>query len=280
MNIDLELVLVVGVLLTGAIWLFDRLFVASARQHRAQAANRPSGSASTTSDERMTSYREPWYVEYSKSFLPVLLIVLVLRSFVAEPFRIPSGSMMPTLLVGDFILVNKFAYGLRLPVVHSKILGLGEPQRGDVAVFRFPRNPSDDYIKRIVGLPGDHIAYYDKVLYVNDQPMKQLPEGDYTGIGSGIGMSGAQIKEEVLDGVTHDILLRRDRMNVVGGYMDQIVPPGHYFVLGDNRDNSNDSRFWGFVPEGYLVGKAFMIWFNWDIAGGVLDYKRIGTRII
>jgi signal peptidase I len=280
MNIDLELVLVIGVLLTGVIWLFDRLFVASARQHRAQATNSPNGSTPNTSDARMTSYKEPWYVEYSKSFLPVLLIVLVLRSFVAEPFRIPSGSMMPTLLVGDFILVNKFAYGLRLPVLHLKILALGEPQRGDVAVFRFPRNPSDDYIKRIVGLPGDHIAYYDKVVYVNGQPMKQLPEGDYTGIGSGIGMSGAQIKAEVLGGVTHDILIRGDRMNVGGGYIDQIVPPGHYFVLGDNRDNSNDSRFWGFVPEGNLVGKAFMIWFNWDIAGGVFDYKRIGDRII
>jgi signal peptidase I len=280
MNVDLELVLVIGVLLTGFIWLFDRLFVASARQHRAQAASSSSGSTPNTSDERTMSYKEPWYVEYSKSFLPVLLIVLVLRSFVAEPFRIPSGSMMPTLLVGDFILVNKFAYGLRLPVAHLKILELGEPQRGDVAVFRFPRNPSDDYIKRIVGLPGDHIAYYDKVLYVNGQPMKQLPVGDYAGIGSGIGMSGAQIKEEILQNVTHDILLKRDRMNVGGGYIDQIVPPGHYFVLGDNRDNSNDSRFWGFVPEGNLVGKAFMIWFNWDIAGGVFDYKRIGDRII
>jgi signal peptidase I len=280
MNIDLELVLVIGVLLTGAIWLFDRLFVASARQHRAQAANSPNRPTPNISDERMASYKEPWYVEYSKSFLPVLLIVLVLRSFVAEPFRIPSGSMMPTLLVGDFILVNKFAYGLRLPVLHLKILKLGEPQRGDVAVFRFPRNPSDDYIKRIVGLPGDHIAYYDKVLYVNGQPMKQIPLGTYIGIGSGIVMSGAQLKEEVLEEITHDILLKRDRMNVGGGYIDQIVPPGHYFVLGDNRDNSNDSRFWGFVPEGNFVGKAFMIWLNWDVEGGVFDYKRIGDRII
>jgi signal peptidase I len=280
MNIDLELVLVIGVLLTGAIWLFDRLFVASARQQRAQAANGPNRPTPNMSDARMASYKEPWYVEYSKSFLPVLLVVLVLRSFVAEPFRIPSGSMMPTLLVGDFILVNKFAYGLRLPVLHLKILKLGEPQRGDVAVFRFPRNPSDDYIKRIVGLPGDHIAYYDKVLYVNGQPMKQVPLGNYIGIGSGVVMSGAQIKEEVLDHVTHDILIKRDRMNMSGRYIDQIVPPGHYFVLGDNRDNSNDSRFWGFVPEGNLVGKAFMIWLNWDIKGGVFDYKRIGERII
>ena len=269
--------MVIGVLLTGAIWLIDRLYLAAARQNRAQAANNPSRQTANTNDERVASYKEPWYVEYSKSFLPVLLIVLVLRSFVAEPFRIPSGSMMPTLLVGDFILVNKYAYGLRLPVLHLKILDLGQPKRGDVAVFRFPRNPSDDYIKRIVGLPGDHIAYYGKVLYVNGQPMKQIPIGDYTGIGSGIVMSGAQIKEEVLEDITHDILIKRDRMNVEDEY---IVPPGHYFVLGDNRDNSNDSRFWGFVPESYLVGKAFMIWLNWDIEGGVFDYKRIGNRII
>ena len=277
MNIDLELVLVIGVLLTGVIWLIDRLFLAAARQNRAQAATSPGRQTPNPSEESVALYREPWYVEYSKSFLPVLLIVLVLRSFVAEPFRIPSGSMMPTLLVGDFILVNKYAYGLRLPVLHLKILELGQPKRGDVAVFRFPRNPSDDYIKRIVGLPGDHIAYYDKVLYVNGQPMKQVPGGDYTGIGSGIVMTGAQLKEEVLEDVTHDILIKRDRMNVEDEY---IVPPGHYFVLGDNRDNSNDSRFWGFVPEGYLVGKAFMIWLNWDIEGGVFDYNRIGNRII
>ena len=275
MNIDLELILVIGVLLTGGVWWLDKVWLGPARRKKvmeeANPATRPKNGASVRKP-----YKDPWYVEYSRSFFPVLLIVLILRSFLAEPFRIPSGSMMPTLLVGDFILVNKFAYGLRLPVLNTKIWGAGEPNRGDVAVFRFPKNPSDDYIKRIVGLPGDHIAYYDKVLYINGEPMKQLPVGRYEGVGSGSVMNGAQVNEEVLEQVNHDILIKGDQLNVEGEY---VVPPKHYFVLGDNRDNSNDSRFWGFVPEEYLVGKAFIIWLNWDIKGGVFDIARIGNRI-
>jgi signal peptidase I len=184
--------------------------------------------------------------------------------------------MMPTLLVGDFILVNKFAYGLRLPISTTKVVEMGEPERGDVVVFRFPRNPAEDYIKRVVGLPGDRIAYYNKVLYVNGKPMKQTPLGVYRGVGSGGVMDGAQIREEQLEDVRHQILVRPDRLNVEGEYE---VPAGHYFVMGDNRDNSNDSRFWGFVPEENLVGRAFLIWLNWDIKGGVFDPGRIGVRI-
>jgi signal peptidase I len=252
---NLELILTLGTAATGLVWL------AWALVHRGQPKEKR---------------REPWYVEYSKSFFPVLLIVLVLRSFVAEPFRIPSGSMMPTLLVGDFILVNKFAYGLRLPVLHTKFLDTGRPERGDVAVFRFPRNPKEDYIKRIVGLPGDRIGYFDKTVYVNGKPMPQQVVGVYHGVGSGRVMTGAEERIEDLEGRVHRILVRPDRLNVEGEY---VVPEGHYFVLGDNRDNSNDSRFWGFVPEENLVGKAFIIWLNWDIAGGVFDPSRIGTTI-
>ncbi|MGA7800261.1 MAG: signal peptidase I, partial [Gammaproteobacteria bacterium] len=220
--------------------------------------------------------KEPVVVEYAKSFFPVILAVLLLRSFVIEPFRIPSQSMMPTLLVGDFILVNKFDYGLRLPVVDWKILPIGEPHRGDVAVFRYPRDPSVDYIKRIVGLPGDHIAYYNKTLYINGKEMKQANDGSYVGVGAGVSMSGADLRTETLGGVKHDILTLS---NVTGLSGDYVVPKGRYFVMGDNRDNSNDSRYWGTVPERNLVGKAFLIWMNWDPSNGGIGWSRIGTTI-
>ena len=235
------------------------------------AAGEAAGSATVTG-----TLKEPTWIEYSKSFFPVILAVLLLRSFLVEPFRIPSGSMMPTLLVGDFILVNKYAYGIRLPVVNKKVMELGEPERGDVVVFRFPRDPSVDYIKRVVGVPGDHVVYQDKTLYINDQKVEQMQEGSYIGIGSGLSMSGADLRSEMMGEVKHDILV----VNGVGGVStDVVVPEGHYFVMGDNRDNSNDSRYWGFVPDGNLVGKAFMIWMNWDSAAGGVGWDRIGDSI-
>ncbi len=277
MDIDLEFVLVLGVLVTGVIWILDKLYWEPSRRKRTEQTMLSSKKVSTSMHKHTSNAKEPWYVEYSKSFFPVLLIVLVLRSFIAEPFRIPSGSMMPTLLVGDFILVNKYAYGIRLPVLKTKIIAIGEPQRGDVAVFRYPKNPTDDYIKRVIGLPGDHIAYYNKMLYINGKPIEQKTLGQYEGVGSGEIMSGAHIKEEIIEELKHKILIDGNRLNVEGKFT---VPANHYFVLGDNRDNSNDSRFWGFVPEENLVGKAFMIWLNWDIQGGVFDISRIGNQII
>jgi signal peptidase I len=193
-----------------------------------------------------------------------------------EPFRIPSGSMMPTLLDGDFILVNKFTYGIRLPVVNQKVISIGAPQRGDVAVFRYPKNPSVDYIKRIIGLPGDRISYRNKKLYVNGVLMDQTDFGVYEASGTGITMAGAQMFEEDLEGVKHNMLIDNNRpiMN-----MDYTVGPNEYFAMGDNRDNSNDSRFWGTVPEQNLVGRAFMIWMNWDSANGSVTWDRIGQSI-
>ncbi|MFP5345257.1 MAG: signal peptidase I [Gammaproteobacteria bacterium] len=214
--------------------------------------------------------REPVLVEYARSLFPVFLIVLLLRSFLVEPFRIPSNSMMPTLLTGDFILVNKFAYGLRLPVLNNKFIDLGVPRRGDVVVFRYPKDPRIDYIKRVVGLPGDRIAYYHKTLTVNGKPMPQQPAGTYLGYGAGAGMTGAQIFNEDLDGTKHAILIRPGQLSGEGEFT---VPEGRYFVMGDNRDNSNDSRYWGFVPESHLVGKAFLIWWNFD------NFGRIGNSI-
>ncbi|CAI8776330.1 signal peptidase I [Methylocaldum szegediense] len=218
--------------------------------------------------------KEPVIVEYARSFFPIVLIVLLLRSFLVEPFRIPSGSMMPTLLIGDFILVNKYAYGIRLPVLNTKIIEVGKPKRGDIMVFRFPKDPTVDYIKRVVGLPGDRIGYYNKQLYVNGKPIKQTYIAEYQGVGQGSVMTGARLLSEDLDGVTHDILIREDQPSVQGEFT---IPEGHYFVMGDNRDNSNDSRYWGTVPESHLVGKAFFIWMSWDWENGGIAFDRLGT---
>jgi len=286
MNFDFPTFLVLACFLTGGIWLADAVFFAPRRR---RLAEQTAGAGQTAGTQAPPAYKEPVLVEYARSFFPVILIVLLLRSFLVEPFRIPSGSMMPTLLVGDFILVNKFAYGLRWPVLNSKFVQIGDPQRGDVVVFRFPDEPSVDYIKRVVGVPGDEIAYRNKTLYVNGDPIPQTPVGVYTGVGAGTGMTGIDVKLEKLGGVEHRILVdprkpdfqcRPFEYDLAYGGMIK-VPEGSYFVMGDNRDNSNDGRCWGFVPDGNLVGKAFAIWMNWDGArdGFPIDWSRLGTVI-
>jgi len=256
MSFDFELILTLAVIFSGLIYLADAMILAKRRPADAKL---------------------PLLIEYSRSFFPILLIVLVLRSFLAEPFRIPSGSDKPTLLPGDFILVNKFDYGVRLPVLHTKIVKVGEPERGDIAVFRYPVDPSKDYIKRVIGVPGDRISYIDKTLYVNGKVMPQ------TAVGTAIDSDDVngprwpvQIKEEDFFGIKHKIYLRPD---VPAQDFSLTVPPGQYFMMGDNRDNSNDSRYWGFVPEQNLLGKAFLIWFSWDSAHTTIAWSRIGTRI-
>jgi signal peptidase I len=274
MNLDFPTILVVATLVTGLIWALDAVLWAPKRRQQAAALGANGGSVDPQAAQAVL--REPTLVEYAKSFFPVILAVLLLRSFLVEPFRIPSGSMMPTLLVGDFILVNKYTYGIRLPVVNTKVLELGEPERGDVVVFRFPKDPAVDYIKRVVGVPGDHILYRNKALYINGRKVEQVPEGTYIGRGSGLSMSGAEVRREKLGNVEHDILV----VPKVGGIRtDTVVPDDHYFVMGDNRDNSNDSRYWGFVPDENLVGKAFMIWMNWDSAAGGVNWSRLGDAI-
>ena len=274
MDFDFALFLAILTIVTGVIWLLDRLFLFNRRQARAEALAAAAGTDAERQQRAAEAMREPILVEYARSFFPVILIVLLFRSFLAEPFKIPSGSMMPTLLVGDFILVNKFAYGLRLPVLNTKILEIGEPQRGDVFVFRYPRNPKVDYIKRVIGLPGDEITYRNKVVYVNGKEIPQTDLGPYVGSGDeGRKMAGAEIRHEMLPGVEHDILTWSLHSGAEGTFR---VPAGHYFAMGDNRDNSEDSRYWGFVPEANLVGRAFVIWMNWDSG---IDFKRIGTLI-
>ncbi len=184
---------------------------------------------------------------------------------------------MPTLLIGDFILVNKYDYGLRLPVTHNKFIENNLPQRGDVVVFRYPENPKIPYIKRIIGLPGDKITYYNKTLYINDIIVEQSTGGSYPAFGAGLTMLGSLLVSEDLVTIRHEILIDPDRDSFE---FVTIVPDSHYFVLGDNRDNSKDSRYWGFVPEENLVGRAFMIWMNWDSKSkSVVNYKRIGKQI-
>ncbi len=282
MNFDFPTFLVGASALTGGIWLFDALFLAPKRRKLATAEG--GGEADETA---VAAYKEPLMVEYSRSFFPVIFIVLILRSFLVEPFRIPSGSMMPTLLIGDFILVNKFSYGIRLPVLNKKIIELGEPQRGDPVVFRYPVQPQDDYIKRVVGVPGDTIYYKDKTIYLNGQAMGQTKVGHYAGFGSGVRLTGTLKYVENLDGIEHTILIDPKLPNLVAGchFLARgpiTVPEGHYFVMGDNRDHSNDSRCWGFVPDENLVGKAFGIWMNWDseLKGfPPIAWERIGNGI-
>jgi len=242
------------VVVTGIIWLIDSLFWAP---------------------KRRSEQKEPLAVEYAKSFFPIILVVLVIRSFIAEPFRIPSASMLPTLHIGDFILVNKFSYGVRLPVLNTKVLSTGEPERGDVVVFRYPKKPQLDYIKRVVGLPGDTVGYFNKTVYINGQKIAQdIKEKDIDLLS--LVPARNELRFEQLGDTGHDILVDPERRLIEG---EALVPEGEYFVMGDNRDNSNDSRFWGTVPEANLVGQAFFIWMSWDWNTGGIVWDRLGNRI-
>lgn len=274
MRFDFQTWMIIALLVCGAIWLFDRLILVPRR--RARVNGLTSADRAVDENELEQAQKMPLIVEYARTFFPIILVVLVLRAFIAEPFRIPSGSMMPTLLPGDFILVNKYTYGVRLPVTNYKMIDMGEPQRGDIAVFRFPKNLSLDYIKRIVGLPGDKIAYRDKQIFINGEPVPQEWLGRYTGPGKDLPTAGNSLHIEQLDDVRHKILLRNSQPAIDGQYT---VPRGHYFVMGDNRDNSNDSRFWGFVPEENLIGEAIMIWMNWDPVHNTVRWDRIGSSI-
>jgi signal peptidase I len=258
--LDFALILVIATGITGVIWLADAILLRKSREARLA-----SGGVAN----------EPLIVEYARSFFPVLLLVLLLRSFLFEPFRIPSGSMMPTLLTGDFIFVNKFAYGLRLPVINTKIVEIGEPERGDVVVFRLPREPSVNYIKRIVGLPGDSVFYDEerKQVTVNGVSMDIERIGTYTEDDS------YDLAREVLGEQEHDVLWIPGKYSMGGTFE---VPPGYYFMMGDNRDNSEDSRFAnvGYVPEANLVGRASRVWLSWSGFGeGVIRWARIGRGI-
>ncbi|CAJ0723018.1 MULTISPECIES: signal peptidase I [Ralstonia] len=294
---NFALILFVLVVLTGIAWVADKLVFQRQRQAAAAAAlaefdaraqvQAQYGGGGDIGAARLQlaedKLRQPWWLEYTASFFPVIAAVFLLRSFVIEPFKIPSGSMIPTLQIGDFILVNKYTYGVRLPIVNKKIVELNEPQRGDVMVFRYPKDESMDYIKRVIGVPGDVVKYDNKRLTVNGQPATYAPQSDYL---DGERLTYSKQYQETLGNVTHNILNDADRPAYVSGPDDFPfrenctynqtgftckVPAGHYFMMGDNRDNSADSRYWGFVPDKNIVGKAFFIWMNLG------DLKRIGA---
>lgn len=265
---NFPLIMLILLTVTGGIWLLDYFVL---RRNRTKEDN------------------EPWWVEYPKSFFPVILIVFCLRSFLVEPFKIPSGSMIPTLLVGDFILVNKYTYGVRLPVINLKVFDMNKPRRGEVMVFRYPEDPSMDYIKRIVGLPGDLVAYRNKRLTINGSPVHMKPIGEYTYVESGINYVYSRGYVESIDENKYTIIINpvMPSIQISGvrkfpsyencdynhsGFTCK-VPAGNYFTMGDNRDSSSDSRYWGFVPERNIVGKAFMVWWNFS------DLGRVGLSI-
>jgi signal peptidase I len=226
---------------------------------------------------RANDAKLPLFVDYAKSFLPVLIVVILVRGFVYEPFRIPSGSLKPTLLVGDFIVVNKHHYGLRLPVFHYRMYKGSVPKLGDIMVFRWPPNEQVDYIKRVIGTPGDHIQYTNKILRINGTEAKQTFVGYETVLNDQAQAKKVEKREENLNGIRHFIYTQPSRFDAD---IDVTVPAGHYFVMGDNRDDSSDSRFWGFVPDHNIVGRADAVWMSWDYFLSSIRWRRIGRLIV
>jgi signal peptidase I len=293
---NFSLLLLILTVVTFGYWLAERFVFAPRRVTAADTLERQdvlrrrelarqgiSKVDGDVAEARQTALAQPWWLDWTAGLFPVILVVFLLRSFLFEPFKIPSGSMIPTLAVGDLILVNKYHYGIRLPVINRKIIDNNDPRRGDVMVFRYPRDTGIDYIKRVVGLPGDEVAYRRQRLYLNGEPVPTEPLGDF------FNEETLRVEKqyvEKLGDVEHRILVDRNRdlylpVNEPFPFRENCrysaegvsckVPEGHYFVMGDNRDNSMDSRFWGFVPDENIVGKAFFVWMNFG------DLKRIGA---
>ncbi|MFP5467156.1 MAG: signal peptidase I [Gammaproteobacteria bacterium] len=296
---NFALLLMLATVVTGAYWVAEKLYFLPRRKRAAEQFDterherlnalksqgfQPEASDQAPADHtRQRLLMQPWWLDWTAGLFPVILAVFILRSFLFEPFKIPSGSMVPTLRVGDLILVNKFHYGIRMPVFNNLLVANHTPERGDVMVFRYPPQPSLDYIKRVIGVPGDEVAYLNKQLTVNGQPVPREPKSDFFDSDS---MRYSKQFGETLDRRTYSTLNDDDRPSFVAGatefpFRDQCrysvegvvckVPSGHYFMMGDNRDNSLDSRYWGFVPEANIVGKAFFVWMNFG------DLGRIGS---
>ncbi len=253
---DFSALLFFGTIISGVLWFIDAKFLKKPRLAKDPQA------------------KDPIWADYARSFFPILLFVFLLRSFIVEPYRIPSGSMEPTLLVGDFIVVNKFTYGIRLPILNKKVVTFNEPARGDVMVFRFPPDPKVNFIKRVIGLPGDKIVYQNKQLFINGQLVPKTFLESTMNASDGQLYRVERFEEKLSDG-TFDIY---EHM-IPGQTVTVTVPEGHYFVMGDNRDASDDSRFWGFVPEENIIGRAFALWMSWDKDEHHIRFSRIGNTI-
>lgn len=287
-SIDLPLYITLAVLITGLIWLIDILVLARPRKAKIAAVEKQFQSMELADQHKKEAYetakaaasKEPVAVEYAKSFFPVLFIVFFLRSFLVEPFQIPTGSMIPTLQVGDFILVNKFAYGVRAPVLNKTIIPIGKPKRGDVMVFFPPHQPKTYFIKRVIGLPGDKVRYANNVLYLNGVEVKQefikkaFPEWGSFCMNV---QEKLTVVDEVLDGTPHKMQKCDQPGSLSAGDHTWIIEEGHYFMMGDNRDNSGDSRDWGTVSEGAIVGKAFAVWMHWEKFLSIPSFENVGV---
>lgn len=254
---DFAFYLTAAVALTGALTLLDKFYWGKKRQ----------------ADEQ-----QHIIIEYARSFFPVLLLVWIIRSFIVQPYRVPTGSLEPTIMPGDFIAVNQFAYGLRLPVLHTKIVPIGEPDHGDIALFRWPKHPEIIFVKRVIGIPGDHIVYKNKVLTINGHICtQQFVQHTYDYYSGGLMPRPVEELSEDLLGVKHNIFIQSH--NGEDQNFDINVPPHQYFMMGDNRDDSDDSRFWGFVPERNLIGKAMIVWMSWNALQHHVRWSRIGIKL-
>ena len=269
MAFDFEIILAAAFVLTAAVWIYDRV---AFYPKRVAALNdlSPEACSAIPKEVKDSMAGTPKWVTEIKSYFVIVAVIFGLRSFVVEPFQIPSGSMLPTLEVGDFILVNKFDYGVRLPVTNTQLIPTTEPKRGDVIVFKYPKEPSVNYIKRLIGLPGDTVSYHNKRLTINGKLIGEEFQADLPPSEKNQGIPVTQFKEDLL-GVEHEIYKTMRAIDLEG---DWVVPEGHYFAMGDNRDNSSDSRVWGFVPEKYMKGRAFYIWMHWNKFLSVPNFKN------
>jgi signal peptidase I len=269
---DFSLFLFVTVVVTGAYWLTEQLYFKPQRAASAKLL---------TDNARHIAMQQPWWLDWTAGLFPLLCVMFLLRSFLFEPFKVPTGSMIPSIAIGDMMLVNKFKYGVRLPILNTKVADVSSPQRGDIMVFRFPPKPTQNYVKRVIGLPGDDISYLNKVLTVNGEILTKTPQKDYLDADT---MAISKQFEETIADKKHLLLNEDDRPAYIAGAIEFPnsdhcnytiegvrckVPAGHYFMMGDNRDNSLDSRYWGFVPEANIVGKATFVWMNFSHLGRI-----------